>query len=1126
MRRRAPILAVTVGALLGCRFTPSFTADDAGLTNVACVAPADCVDPDTVCATVDPQSGARRCVTRAAVASLAIARLSVLRADGTPATRFSRNPGFENGRLEVELSGAPELVEAIVGGAPAPCVSQSPTLWRCAFSARAATSEGGDLARVTATDALGRVVSERQVVSFDFSAPRIVEASVSRRIVPPPSSPLAELGPQWAPTALATGASLAVSFVLDEASGAPPRATLEPGAVAFGAAAPAGTAWEASVLVPLAVPEGPAQVWIVTEDEVGNVSPPQPLPLSPALVKDDTPPAAAAVADGQVLAERRPFAADPARRGTFLTVDRGLEPDATVLVLVALSDFAVGVGRADALGSVSRLRLAVADAADLRVVAVDRAGNAAPPAAVRRYLLELTPGAGLVPNPTVVERRNGFVPELLALRSLFLSGPALASADGVTSSVDARPMWRKESFGVDDATVGVGCGAAVSDTARATMVLGGAWPGCSEAAPLHLLRGAGARRASSPLTAASRTVPVYDTRRSQAVLLPFSPSGGPLFVDTDFISRGGTPPLEGTVTTGAYDPKADLIVALSPDGGVLTYDRVAGWRLAGSVARRSGSLAFSHEREQIVLAGGFERDGGLSTQLLGFDGVDFGRVGEAPAVREPQLLWDLNAHALRLVARGTQDTWLELDGGFVAQPPVGLAVDWWASWPGRRGDTLLNPSLGASPSGAVLRGGTLRSWWLSNPAQGRGSMQAIPGPTLGEVFVGGGEENDRPNGGFWAWEPEHCWRPRGSSPELSRGAFVGDADGGVLSLGGLTLNPIDIAPNLAVRRFDAAAGAWSAIGQLPVALAPANAWRAPDGTFLTMGGLVDGGAAPGQRFSVGVNSVTELDAGPARPTREGCATVDAEGTPLLLGGVRPAPLSATAEVLRYGRSGWQVDPAMQLPRPRARHSCAYDPLRQAWYVFGGNDGMGSATLLTRSLDGGWMGAGEYAPDGTPDLRERATMAFEPKSGVTAMFGGSSPSGAEDFAEVWTLENATVRPGLVWRVPLSNLNVPTAVRVVALRASAIAGASGFATDLSPLDGFELVYWRDGQWEVMVSSPAPASALGRVEFSRARINPSWLERHSLNLGLRALGMRGRGEAVLTADAFEAELIYELP
>ncbi|MFO0601357.1 MAG: hypothetical protein U0228_38970 [Myxococcaceae bacterium] len=1124
-------LVVSLFAAVGlcaCSFDTRF-----GGARVTCTGDSDCPDPATFCAQVDPSDPTHFCIARDSVGAVTITGVTVSREDGTAATRFSRQPGFDRGQLSVTLDGTAQTVTALVAGALVTCSppASGAQAWQCPFAVGADTTEGSELARVTASDALGRAVSERAPLTFDFTAPAVVAATITTRLAPPSQSPLALLGPQWAPTALATGSSLQVTFGLDEASATPARVWLEPG-VDLPAPQRSGTVWLAELVVPAGIADGTLALEATATDDVGNVSAPQPLAM---LTKDDTPPPAPLVANAASRVERRPFAAT--RAGAFLALDHAVEPGAVVLASLPTSNFAVGIVRADATGSAASSQLAVADAAALALTAVDAAGNASPTVAVRRFVLHATPAAGTIPNPSTLERRPQFVPALIVTRTLSSTGSAMQSDDGVFATVNALATWRRESFD----TLNFTCGAAVSDTARASMTIAGAWPAaCADNnASVVFFNGAGGRRINPPFVTTQRGVPVYDSLRSQVMVLPLVGGGGPPVFDTSFVGRVGGTPAAAPVSAGAYDPRRDDILGLTPQGLVFVYDRTFGWLDGGSVPRLNGQLAWSASHDAVVLAGGLELDGGVSTELLAWNGDAFSRVADAPPIADALMSWDPNVHALRLIARGTPNTWLFADGGFVAQAPAPVNIDWWAPWPGRQGDTWLNPGKKADGTyGLVLRDGGVRPADYVMPPQARSGMQALPLAERGDVLIGGGTDGLYAYPGHYFYEADFGWHFAADLPTLGLGVYVRAADGGVLALGGVTLPDAGATTSVAnteVFRLDVPSQRFSPLGvTVPRPAAPTAAWLLPDGTVYTHGPTPQQVPLNPSRLFLDQGVLVELDAGTTPRFRSTCAVSLENGTALAIGGDRYAPFTGCTtgvcpsnETLRLTDAGWVIDTIYRLPTARAGHGCSFDSARQALYV---SQGVGqNGQLLEHVLDGGngWHGIGEYAPDGVPDVRDRAVMVFDRATSTHLLIGGRDPTTQDNFNELWRLEVATARPGITWRLPLDSLLVPLRSTELRLRVRARAGASGQASDhVTPLDGVELLLWHDGVWEPLGSAGGSATAPADLQAELTRLDTTYFERHSVSVAVRAFGERGAGEATAAADSFEWELEYELP
>ncbi|MCU0696238.1 MAG: hypothetical protein MUC96_06905, partial [Myxococcaceae bacterium] len=729
---RARHLVLVGMALASCSFDRGVPATD-GVSSVSCESDRDCPPSADLCASLDPEDRTtRRCVVRATWPSATITGLTVVARDGSPRTRFSRNPGFSEGAILATVDGRPERLVATIDTQVVPCLRDG-TSYRCAFTVTADTPEGQNLARVEVTDASGRTFADRVVVDFDFTAPRVVDDSVSTRIAAPADSPLATLGPQWAPEALGRGSVLTVSFSVDEPRVAPPRLAL--GALEA-TCARSGAAFVGSLTIDTSVPEGrwPATVRLV--DDVGNARDAE----VAQLVRDDTPPASSL--DG-LLVERRPFAAPDAGPGLSLSASFGLEPGSTVLATVRSAAFPIGVLRATPDGGLPRAPLALADAQEVLVTLIDAAGNASLPATVKRYRLHATPGEGLIDNPSDFERRPGWVPQLLVTNDLNGVGTAVRAAfDGRVERFLARPTWRRQ---VLDAPT-FECGAALADTATGSLLIGGAWPGCPSNAPQVVsLRGAGLSGTTEVINGLARLWPTYDSLRGRFVLLSAVSSLPNLTVSQSGLSRFNLPPAT-TFSGGAYDPRRDQTLAHGQNGELWSLQNGL-WTRVGHSGRLDAGLAWVPPLDTIVVFGGLPLDGGaLVGDVVRLDG---GLLAQLPAgVQRPHVAWDPVEHALRLVDRGRDATWLLRDGGFVAQPPTGAPIEWWAPWPAR-GDALLNPG---SPGAAVWRDGQRLPWALGSLTGGRSRPLVVPRPERGDVLVVGGS-----SGGF-PFDQAVSWR--------------------------------------------------------------------------------------------------------------------------------------------------------------------------------------------------------------------------------------------------------------------------------------------------------------------------------------------------------------------------------
>jgi len=130
---------------------------------------------------------------------------------------------------------------------------------------------------------------------------------------------------------------------------------------------------------------------------------------------------------------------------------------------------------------------------------------------------------------------------------------------------------------------------------------------------------------------------------------------------------------------------------------------------------------------------------------------------------------------------------------------------------------------------------------------------------------------------------------------------------------------------------------------------------------------------------------------------------------------------------------------------------------------------------------------EYAPDGVPELRERAVMVFDRATSTHLMIGGRDPTTQDNFNELWRLEVATARPAITWRLSLDSLLVPLRCSERRLHIRARAGATGQRRDhVTPVDGVELLLWRDGVWEPLSTGDGGATAPTDLEADLTRLD----------------------------------------
>jgi hypothetical protein len=1071
--------------LASCAFDASrSTENDAG--RLRCADKSDC--PAGLICIGELQ---RYCARADSVSDVQVVSLSVRRADGRVGQRFSRAPGFDRGEVAVVVSGAAESVEVSIAGQQLDCVATE-TGYRCPFAVTAQTIEGSELARVTARDALGRPSSERAQVVFDFTAPQVTTGSASLRIAAPETSILGRLGPEWAPSQAMRGSTITVSFALNESSAQNP--TLRVANQPWAEATRTTSAWQASGALPSTTPEGPLDISVSTQDDVGNTSSQT---LGVNLVFDATPPPAVRVDDGAVVVHRRRL---QDHETTVEASPGAVEPGSLLLVQLPRATVSVGVARATNTGAVSPFRLSVPDAPLVLVSAVDPAGNVSPSVAARRYRLSVSPSQGL----GAIERRPAFVPQLLVSRPETVVTNSLQSVDGLGLQVQAAPLLRRES----KTSGAFGCAAAVADTARGTLVLGAPYRGCSvDEASLQVMRGAGLHRLATTFPAGARSHLVYDSLHSEMLVLPASTSaGGVLIVDTDIARRESSPPV-GPVGAAAFDPTRAVTLVLGTDGGLAQLSRESGWSVVDpNFVRRGAGLAFDYERNQLVLAGGAAN----GQTVFGWGDGGFMPVGSAPAIADALLIWDSLAHALRLIERGGRRTWLAHgDAGFVEQPLLSGATDWVAPRP-FFGDMLVNPNRQGSSYALRPDGGT-RTWAHASPAEARESMAAIARPR-GDLMVGGGAAGDYAYPEHFSYTPHFGWGSVSYWPALGQGTYIGQPDGAVLAVGGVPTN-VDV--------WQSRSGSFSRLDMalLPRPVIPAVGWRLADDTYV-IAGSNNANQVGFIRFAAG----QLLDAGVQYPVVSGCAVSGPDG-PLLIGGQRHCPPGSgircvVAESLWHDGGAWGPRPDFDLPAPRVGHGCVYDARRQAYLVLAGEYRDGLAFNLERKAGARWVALNDYMPDGLFTPRINSATAYDPLTATTVMFGGRVATEVyRSLDETWTYETSTTRPAVVFRFSLESFDVPLGANLRLVSAEATAGAEGPAGS-----GAQLLWWYDGAWAEIASGTGSVAQPSTIRWQLTAPHRGWFERHSLNVSVRGRAERGSGEASLFVDSLVVQLEYE--
>jgi hypothetical protein len=729
----------------------------------------------------------------------------------------------------------------------------------------------------------------------------------------------------------------------------------------------------------------------------------------------------------------------------------------------------------------------------------------------------------VIRNESTVEHRFSFLPELIIDNESRANGRALGSADGEVERVTGRPTFRRERFGK---AFSFRCGAALSDTARGKMVIAGSWRGCPSNEPvLAVFKGAGLDLKSEPVAANAQHVPVYDSIRSRFTLLPAVGTVAYL-MDNGVVSSFQSPK---QFTSATFDPETDRVLALSVEGELYEFESMS-FRVRGSAGRHSAALAYHPAMHSVLLGGGSRLiDGGQPfNDVITIDG---GVVAPLPAVQRPHLQWDPHEHAMRLIAIGEVNTWLLRDNRFVSTRPFPVPVNWWAPWPARDEDVLLNPGEPEPARSTLVRGLTNVGWRPFVMSEGRMNAQLVARPERGEVLIGGGGNNDYAYTGGVAWTAGTSSGDMRGFPPVMGGTLVRQSDGGVLLVGGLTRNASTITPNLVVSRLNDSRLSFDSVWPYPRATFPTFAWALADDELLIVGKEAPRNATT-FRLKLNADQTTSVQPAIAEAMLlEACATRDENGHPLMLGGFEQTCTSNSCQetpsrnAWRFDGTRWTRDSRLQLPAPRRGHVCAFDEGRKSITVYAGVEGLTPISTFREFSDGGWVTRQEYFPDGRPEQRIDSAMVFDPKSQQLVMVGGRHLDNAENLSDLWVIENSSVRPGLTWKTSLSNVGVPLAAAVKKLTLKAVAGATGASADAGRLDGFELLVWRDGRWQTVATQGASASSASTATFTADALDSTWFERHHVSVGVRSLGQRGAGEAEIVVDSLELELEYQL-
>ena len=503
---------------------------------------------------------------------------------------------------------------------------------------------------------------------------------------------------------------------------------------------------------------------------------------------------------------------------------------------------------------------------------------------------------------------------------------------------------------------------------------------------------------------------VYDPGSGQAILFGGSDNAGVELNDT-----------------WAYDPTANNWTELTPAGAL-------------PPARAWHSMVYdSRDRKVIIFGGAYgeEVDGTYLNDTWAYDPAvnswtELRPPGDLPAKRSLQaMVYDSAAGQVLLFGGGTgsasyKDVWA-----------YDLSADTWTEIDpsGRVPSARLGPSMVYDPdSGWVIlfggvdtrEGQAVSETWVydpgsaapgvTGPAEGQPSGRAyhsmVFDPISGKVVLFGGgvyyPEDEVQGTDFddtWAYDPRvNTWaelHPAGDLPPARSGnTMVYDSRGGkVILFGGATL---DSGFN-DTWAYDPEANTWTEFdleGEVPSARdGHSMAYDSRDGEVILFGGW-DGLAFLNDTWAYDpdANTWTELDPrGELPPARSNHAMVyDSDGGQVLLhgGSAEDAQFNDTWAYDPRANTWTELDPAGDMPSPRAFSAMVYDPTTGRAILFGGWDyedylDVNDTWAYDPEADT-WT---ELHPaGGLPAAREGHSLVCDPTGGRLFLFGGWGANG--------------------------------------------------------------------------------------------------------------------------------------
>lgn len=1016
------------------------------------------------------------------------------------------------------------MARGTVRGRPLTCVTMGGTS-TCRYTYSADGREVGGAETVTepivieVEDAAGNVGQVGASVIADFEPPTVVPLSASVTFVPGAGNPLGS-----GISALTAGSRLRITFnVSEELQGAPAvEAVLGGTALDLGAPEAIAGRTYTYVFAPTAgTPEGTWQIRARLEDLAGNVSTET---LWGTVVVDRTPPAPPDVGTrDQVVLHRAPWGrADPPGSAglTVSGVAGSVEREATVVVNQSGTSVELGRTRALQDGSFPELPLSASDAVSVDVTAVDSAGNASLPAAVRDGSWTVTlvgkiPGSR-VPNPHGLGIAQSFLPWLvqsdgeLGLEPSQSGLARAAQRGGGVLEARARPIWEEVTGSSVLDVVPAQVRASVplaADLRRGRIVgYGGALdPGTSLTGYSNrtLERRGGRYREVEPVARINpgpwiRLELAYDAQRGRTVLFGQEAFGSSRTRETwewdgarwyDLTPSSGSPQ---NVSRMVYDERRGQVVLLTARNDVFLWSGTA-WSplLTSGQAPATGPAAYDPVEDTIV-------------------------VKESSSSRT----FTLSGTTWRLVSQSGPP-----GDGFMAFDPV---------------------------DGEVLFAGS-QTWSLEQGVWQQRSSAGVQGrlvldPSIGRLIAETGSRGARPR--VWTGtEWVELFQPLAAgvlAHETSSSASYLAADGRLYRWSGFGWAVMG--PGLpAGRAIDAEDHPARGRMQLYVdnASVPEVHERTPTGFSLRGGGIATSGTAVWDEATrgmawvhrTGFRSLTvrrESASGTWSTTQPTWPLADAPSAGslafapsrnaiVLFGGTYNNGFASTSDFLELAGAAWRTIP-QTTPWPTARSGATVraDPDRSRLLLFGGE----SVRIFSRTpLFDTWVydASGWRQLDGAGDTPR---SPIEP--GAHAYDRAEHRWLVRDGESTYALgRRGGSRPAILFNVDLSASAIETTA-IEQISASARAGGDGDSGA-----GVLLEVWdaSSGAWEVIASGADPTSQPGALLGSSPDPGEArrWVlpDLGSIRFALRTAGTDAHpGGAAIALDAIETTVRYRLP